>query len=130
MRWLLVVLYGGVGLAHLVATDRILPIVPEWVPAPRLTLIATGLCELAGAVALLLPRWLRLAGGLLAAYAICVFPANMKHAWEAIPVEGLPDSWWYHGPRLALQPVLVWFALYAVHLTDWPFGAAKADPPR
>jgi uncharacterized membrane protein len=130
MRWLLVALYGGVGTAHFIAMDRILPIVPDWVPAPRAVVIATGVCELVGAAALLLPRWRRPAGALLAAYAICVFPANIKHALEAIPVEGLPDSWWYHGPRLALQPVLVWFALYAVHLTDWPCRDAGSGPAR
>jgi hypothetical protein len=30
--------------------------------------------------------------------------------------------WLYHGPRLLLQPVLVWWALYAGAVTDWPFG--------
>ena len=48
----------------------------------------------------------------LALYAIAVFPANIHHAQldlgSAHPVLGL----WYHIPRLALQPALVWLALW------------------
>jgi len=121
MRWSLIALYGGIGLVHLAATDTFLPIVPDWVPAPRLVVIATGLCEIAGALALATRRWRRWAGAMLALYAVCVFPANVKQAVEHIPVPPIPDTWWYHGPRLAFQPVLVWWALYAVHLVDRPF---------
>ncbi|KAB1070498.1 DoxX family protein [Methylobacterium planeticum] len=122
LRGALVLLYGGIGAVHLAAPERLMPIMPGWVPEPRLVILGTGLCEIAGAAALTLPR-LRGAAGLgLALYAVCVFPANLKQALEGIHVEGLPDSWWYHGPRLALQPVLVWAALYASGLLDWPFG--------
>jgi hypothetical protein len=63
---------------------------------------------------------------MLALYALCVFPANIKHAVEGISVPGLPDTWWYHGPRLAAQPVLIWLALYAAQLIDWPFRARQS----
>jgi uncharacterized membrane protein len=59
---------------------------------------------------------------MLALYAICVFPANVKHAFENVQLPQLPSSWWYHGPRLALQPVIVWWALYCGHVISWPFG--------
>ncbi|MCY0683014.1 hypothetical protein, partial [Klebsiella pneumoniae] len=49
----------------------------------------------------------------LALYAACVWPANWHHALQGIQFSWVPDSWWYHGPRLALQPVLVVAALYA-----------------
>jgi hypothetical protein len=35
--------------------------------------------------------------------------------------ETIPDSWWYHAPRLALQPVLAWWALFCVGAVDWPW---------
>lgn len=127
-RWLrfgLIGLYGVIGVVHLAATDRFLPIMPDWVPQPRLVVIATGLCEIAGALALFVPRLRRLAGIMLALYAVCVVPANIKQAVEGIPVPPIPGTWWYHGPRLALQPVMVWWALYAVHVVDWPFKAAR-----
>jgi len=33
----------------------------------------------------------------------------------------IPDSWWYHAPRLALQPVIAWWALFCAGVTDWPW---------
>ena len=120
LRLALMAAYGFIGIVHLAAPDAFLPIMPEWVPAPRRVVILTGLCELAGVAGLIWPPTRRWAGIGLALYAVCVFPANIKHAVEGIPVPGLPDSWWYHGPRLAFQPVFVWWALYATHVIDWP----------
>jgi uncharacterized membrane protein len=123
MRWTLVALYGVAGVAHFTQTDRFLLIVPSWVPEPRLVIQVTGACEIAGAVALLIPKLRPAAGLMLALYALCVLPANIKHAVEGTSVPGLPDTWWYHGPRLTLQPVLIWIALYSSHVVDWPFRA-------
>jgi uncharacterized membrane protein len=123
LRFGLIGLYGFIGVVHLAATDKFLPIMPTFVPQPRLVVIATGLCEIAAALALTTP-WpgLRRAAGIgLALYAVCVFPANIKHAVEGITLSPIPDTWWYHGPRLALQPVMVWWALYATKAIDWPF---------
>lgn len=125
LRRALVVLYGGVGAVHLASPDALMPIMPAWVPEPRLVILATGLCELAGAAALLGPRLRRAAGIGLALYALCVWPANIKQALEGIHVAGLPDSWWYHGPRLAFQPVLIWAALFAGGVTDRPFRRGR-----
>jgi uncharacterized membrane protein len=66
-------------------------------------------------------RLRRLAGTMLALYAVCVWPANIKHALESISVPGIPDTWWYHGPRLALQPVFIWWALFCSGAIDWPW---------
>lgn len=125
LRWLLAALYGFIGAVHLARPDALLPIMPGWVPEPRLVIGLTGLCELAGAAGLLVPRVTRLSGIMLALYAVCVFPANVKHALEGVAVAGLPDTWWYHGPRLMLQPLIAWLPLYATHGLDWPFGPAK-----
>lgn len=127
MRWAMIVVYGGIGMVHLVVPDRFLPIMPEWVPQPWFVVIVTGLCEIAGAVALMNSRTRRLAGVMFALYAVCVFPANVKHALGHVSVPPIPDSWWYHGPRLGFQPVMVWWALYAVHAIDWPLRG-RGDP--
>jgi uncharacterized membrane protein len=58
---------------------------------------------------------------MLALYAVCVFPANIKHAFEGIDLPPVPDTWWYHGPRLLMQPVLVWWALFCAGVIDWPW---------
>jgi uncharacterized membrane protein len=88
-----------------------------------MTVLLTGFCEIAGSGALLTRRLRRPAGIMLALYAVCVFPANLKHALYGIHVPPLPDSWWYHGPRLALQPILVWLALFCTDVIAWPFTA-------
>ena len=48
-------------------------------------------------------------------------PDGLKHAIEGIHLPPLPDGWWYHGPRLAFQPVLIWWALFCSNVIDWPF---------
>lgn len=121
MRWLLAAFYFAAGLLHLARPGGFLPIVPDWVPAPFAVVIATGLEEIAGAVGLMIPRLRPAAGIGLALYAACVFPVNIKHALEGIAVAGVPSTWWYHAPRLALQPVLVWWALQAGGVIRWPF---------
>jgi uncharacterized membrane protein len=125
MRWIMAAFYFAAGALHLTATDGFLAIGPAWAPAPRQVVLLTGVCEIAGACALLAARRRRLAGIMLALYAVCVLPANVKHAVEGVAVGGLPTSWWYHAPRLALQPVIVWWALFASEAIDWPFGGCK-----
>ena len=120
MRWIMAAFYALAGIGHLALTDVVLRIVPDFVPYPRAVVIATGLCEIAGAIALLTVRWRRLAGIMLALYAVCVFPANVKHAIEGVSMLPIAEGWWYHAPRLALQPVIVWWALFCAGVIDWP----------
>ena len=121
LRWLISAFYLAAGIVHLRSPEAFLPIVPDWVPLPRAAVIATGLWEIAGAAAFFVPGLRRAAGIAMAVYAVCVYPANIKHAFESIRVAGLSTSWLYHAPRLALQPVIVWWALFAGGLVDWPF---------
>ena len=121
MLLLMAAFYLAAGAVHLNAPDAFLPIVPGWVPYAREVVLITGVCEIAGALALLTRRYRRIAGIMLALYALCVFPANIKHALEGVPVASLPSSWWYHGPRLLAQPVIIWWALYCSGVIDWPF---------
>jgi uncharacterized membrane protein len=128
MRWVLAAFYAAAGIAHLYAPDQLLAITPSWVPfAPEIVFI-TGLCELAGAAALVTRPLRRTAGFALAAYAICVWPANFKHALEGIDLPYISSSWLYHAPRLLLQPVLVWWALYSAEIIDWPWRRANDRP--
>lgn len=106
-------LYVPFGLLHVLAPDRFLPIMPPSVPLKRQVVIATGVAEIFGGLGLLLPRTRRAAAVGLALYAVGVYPANVYHAFARKRVPPLPDSWWYHGPRLAFQPVFVWWALFA-----------------
>ena len=96
-------------------------ITPHWVPEPQIVVALTGIAELAGAVGLMLPATRRAAAIALALYALCVWPANFNHAINNIAMGGETMSWWYHGPRLAAQPLIIWLALWVGEATDWPF---------
>jgi len=113
--------FGAAGVLHLRSPEPFLTITPGWVPWPETVIQLTGVAEIAGAVGLLIPRLRRAAGIGLALYAVCVFPANIKHAIDQLSAGGVPLGWGYHGPRLLFQPVIVWWALWAGEATDWPF---------
>ena len=87
MRFLMSAFYCAAGVLHLYSPEPFLLITPGWVPLPRLVIQATGICEIAGAIALLTSRFRMIAGWLLALYAVCVFPANIKHAIEGIDTQ-------------------------------------------
>ena len=125
-RWLLAVVYVPFGLFHMLKPGGFMPIMPVWLPAPRDLILFTGACEVAGGLGLLIPRTRWFAGVMLAVYAVCVFPVNLHHAFDHVRVPGLPSSWWYHAPRLAFQPVFVWWALYAGQVIDWPSRRAPS----
>jgi uncharacterized membrane protein len=120
MRWIMAAFFAGAGYLHLTAPTQLLAITPDWVPYAPQVIFVTGLLEFAGALALVTRPLRRWAGIALALYALCVWPANIKHAFEAIDIAGLPSSWWYHGPRLAMQPVIIWWALFCAGVIDWP----------
>jgi uncharacterized membrane protein len=117
--------YLAAGVFHIATPGPFLMITPDWVPFPRQVILATGVCELAGAAGLMSRRLRRAAGIGLALYAVCVYPANIKHAIDGLPAGQLQLGWWYHAPRLALQPVLVWWALFAGEVVDWPFRRGR-----
>jgi len=127
MRWTMAASYLLFGVVHLLRPDAMVPIVPDIVPFPREVILITGVCEIAGALALLGTRLRSIAGVMFALYALCVWPANIKHALEHIVVPPIPDTWWYHGPRLALQPVIIWWALFCSGAIDWPFRPRRAS---
>lgn len=114
-RWGLALFYGLAGVLHLILSRPFVSIVPGWVPAPELVVALTGIAEIAGALGLIQNRsraLRRAAGWGLAAYALCVWPANFNHMLIdlARPDRGLGLA--YHIPRLAAQPLLIWLALW------------------
>ena len=131
LRFALVAFYYLAGVWHLTIPSDFVPIVPPWVPAAHSVVVGTGCCELLGATGLLIPKLRRFSGVMLALYAGCVFPANVSQALGHIPFRGHAVGWTFSGPRLALQPFVVWWPLYCVGVIDWPFrnlrGPEKAD---
>jgi uncharacterized membrane protein len=121
LRVLLAIFYLIAGIAHLRSPGGFIAITPSWVPYPAEVVAFTGMAEIAGAIGLMIPRFRAAAGIGLALYAFCVWPANINHAFGDIVIGGRDLSWWYHGPRLAFQPVFIWLALWVGCVTNWPF---------
>lgn len=125
-RILLALAYGVAGVLHIIKPAPFLAITPEWVPWPQMVILFTGVAELLGAAGLMVPRtligWARPAAGIgLALYALCVWPANINHAVNHIAINGKALGWGYHAPRLVAQPFIIWWALWASGVIDWPF---------
>jgi uncharacterized membrane protein len=121
LRVLLAAFYLIAGVLHLVFPRPFIAITPRFVPAPEVVVWATGLAEIPGAIGLVQPfsRRLRQAAGWgLAAYALCVWPANVNHMLIdlARPSGGLGLA--YHVPRLLAQPLLIALALWVGEC--WP----------
>lgn len=118
--------YFAAGYFHIARPEGFLQITPAWVPWPKMVVFWTGIAEIAGAIGLMVPlqvmSWARPAAGIgLALYALCVWPANFNHAINDIAIGGKHLSWWYHAPRLAAQPLIIWWALWVGGVTKWPF---------
>lgn len=129
LRWLLAVFYAAAGYAHLASPAPFLAIMPPLVPAPEAVVALTGLAELAGAAGLLQswsPALRRAAGWGLAAYALCVWPANVQHLLLDLDKADLGAGLGYHVPRLLFQPVLIWLALWVSQASDWPLGRGQS----
>lgn len=130
-RIVLVTIFLGAGVLHLMVPEPFVRITPHWVSNPALVVALTGLAELLGAAVLMIPRLRRLGGWALALYVVCVYPANIQHAMDGL-TSGAGLGWAYHGPRLLFQPVIVWWRLWASTAIDWPFKwsqAAARVPP-
>lgn len=101
------------GLLHFIAPDFFLKIVPPRLPLRLEAVYISGLFELVGAFALLLPRWRRTAGWGLIALTVSVTPANIYMWTHSHHFPALPE--WLLVLRLALQLVLLVLIWWATH---------------
>lgn len=101
---------------------------PPWVPFHRACILVSGICEILGALGLLLPWRLarRAAGWGLTLLLIAVFPANLHMALAHVQIHGLPTPPWVAWARLPLQPLLMVAVLWATG--DWPGICNKERP--
>ena len=107
-RYLLSATMVASGIAHFIFPDKLVKIVPEWLPAPRILVFVSGFFEIAGGLGLLLEKTRRVAAwGLIALYA-AVFPANVNMAIHKI----YTDNPWILWGRLPFQGVLIAWAYW------------------
>ena len=114
MTWsqrLLAAFFTAAGTLHFLRPEMYEAIMPDYVPAHRELVLASGAAEIAGALGVVPQRTRRLAGIWLAATLVAVFPANIDMALHPDRYPGLsPGLLW---GRLALQPLAIWWALAA-----------------
>lgn len=115
LRWLLAVFYFAAGVIHILLPQPFLTIMPPGVPFPEAVVLWTGVAEILGAIGLVQPfsKPLRQAAGWgLAAYALCVWPANINHMFIDMARGDGGLGMGYHIPRMFAQPVIIWLALW------------------
>lgn len=83
----------------------LIAMVPPAVPNPELMVSLTGVCEILGAIGLLVPRTRRIAALALIAFLLAVLPANIYAAQAGVTLRGAPVT--PIGPRVALQAVFI-----------------------
>lgn len=116
--WALAAAFGAAGALHLLRPATFVSIVPPWLPAPRLLVLASGAAALAGAAGVLAPRTRRAAGWALMAFLVAVFPANVQML-QAARVAGAP----------AAAQLLLWLRLpLQLVLLGWVWRAAARAP--
>ena len=93
------------GIAHFVATELEMTIMPDWLPAHRALVLASGAFELLGAAGLLWRRTRGWAGWGLIALTVAVTPANIDMLLHAQTFPGIP--YWALALRLPLQLALI-----------------------
>ncbi len=93
------------GVAHFVATEAEMRIVPLWIPWPRETVWVSGVFELLGAAGLLWRPTRRAAGVGLFLLTLAVTPANVYMLQRADLFANV--SYWALVARLPLQAVLL-----------------------
>lgn len=84
---------------------------PPGVPWPRAMVYFTGICEIAGAVGLLLPEFRVAAGYALIVFFLAVLPANIYAARAGITLRGKPAT--NLGLRIPMQILFIAIAFWA-----------------
>jgi uncharacterized membrane protein len=66
--------------------------VPQALPRPDLLITFTGICEILGAIGLLIPRSATVAAAGLLLLLLAIFPANIRAASHGITIGGRPAT--------------------------------------
>jgi uncharacterized membrane protein len=96
---------------HFIRPREYRAIMPDYLPAHRELVAASGVAEIAGGLGVLHPRTRRLAGRWLVATLIAVFPANVHMALHPERYRGIPRALLY--ARLPVQGLFIAWALRA-----------------
>ena len=84
---------------------------PDWILRPMALIYFTGVCEMAGAIGLLVPSVRQAAGLALVVFFVLVFPANVKAARTGVAVGGKRATpLWLRASMQVLFITLTWWS--------------------
>ena len=119
MTWsqrLLGVTFIAAGTLHFLRPGMYERIMPEYLPAHRELVLASGAAEIVGGLGVAVSQTRRAAGIWLVALLLAVFPANVNMAVNSEQYRSIaPALLW---ARLPLQGLLIWWALRATRPRD------------
>jgi uncharacterized membrane protein len=102
----LVVMFCFTAAAHFSSMRAdLVAMVPPFVPNPGFMVTFTGICEILGAIGLLVPRTRRLAAVALILLLLAVLPANIHAAQAGVTLGGQPVTPLV--PRVTLQALFI-----------------------
>ena len=104
---LIAALFIGSGILHIVKPSFYVSIMPPWLPSPLMLVLISGVFEMVGGAAVLIPFTREAAGWGLIALLVAVFPANIQMLLDNTS----PSRLWHAGliARLPLQAVLIYW---------------------
>jgi uncharacterized membrane protein len=110
-RWALAFMLSFTAVAHFnKMKEDLTRMVPPWVPWPRQIVFFTGVCEILGAIGILLRPTRELAGLLLILFFIAVLPANIHAAKADLSIGGQKATQlWLRIPMQLLFIGLAWW---------------------
>ncbi len=111
--FLLAAFFIFAGITHFTQDSVYTEIVPPFLPFPYMIVWVTGVMEIIMGIGLLIPRWRRLSGLLLAPFLLAVLPANIYMAIADIPFNGKDLTDFQLWLRVALQFPLIALILWA-----------------
>lgn len=111
-RWALVAMFALSSSAHFNRMrHELAAMVPKALGNGMAWVYFTGVCEIAGAIGILLPRFRSVAGICLIALLLAMFPANVKAALQKLNVAGRPaTALWLRLPMQILFIGLLWWS--------------------
>ena len=112
--------FVGGGIGHFMFSEFYVSIVPDYIPTPALMVAISGLIEIVGGFAILMPRLRKLAGIALLLLIVAVFPANVFMAQH--PERFATFAPWMLYARLPLQGVLLLWTIYAMRRARSGYG--------
>jgi uncharacterized membrane protein len=104
------------GAMHFVRPRSYIAIMPDYLPAHRELVYASGAAEIVGGLGALPERTRRAAGWWLAATMVAVFPANLHMALHPERYRRIPPALLY--ARLPVQALIIAWALRATRQVD------------